>query len=101
MSEERKRICPCVAVLLVGMPVLYVASFGPACWLVDRHQADCLIVARIYRPIVRASMSATPIGRALCWYGDLDRPRNRSKTVIPMTGWMNFALSLYDEGALP
>ena len=87
-------------VVVVAVPVLYVASFGPACWLVNREQVDCLVAARIYRPILRVAMAGTDIGRALCWYGDLDRPRNRAQTSIPMAGWMNFALSMYDEGDL-
>jgi hypothetical protein len=34
MSEERKRagVWPWIVALLIGLPVLYVASFGPACW---------------------------------------------------------------------
>jgi hypothetical protein len=35
MGEERKKVgvWPSIAALLIGLPVLYVASFGPACWL--------------------------------------------------------------------
>jgi len=34
MSEETKKpVWPWFAVLLIGLPVLYVASFGPAVWL--------------------------------------------------------------------
>jgi hypothetical protein len=33
MSEARKNaVGPWIAALLVGLPVVYVASFGPACW---------------------------------------------------------------------
>ena len=33
MSEERKKsVWPWIVALLIGLPVLYVASFGPACW---------------------------------------------------------------------
>jgi hypothetical protein len=36
MSDDRKKPpWPWIAVL-VGLPVLYVASFGPACWLTAR-----------------------------------------------------------------
>ena len=31
-----KSVWPWIAGLLVGLPVLYVASFGPACWLTSR-----------------------------------------------------------------
>jgi hypothetical protein len=33
MSDERRPVCPWILSLLIGLPVLYVASFGPACWL--------------------------------------------------------------------
>jgi len=32
MNDQRKQVWPWIAALLLGMPVLYVASFGPACW---------------------------------------------------------------------
>lgn len=31
MNEERNPVWPWIAALLIGLPVLYVASFGPAC----------------------------------------------------------------------
>jgi hypothetical protein len=41
MDDDRKKpLWPWIAALLIGLPVLYVASFGPACWLtsaLDRH----------------------------------------------------------------
>jgi hypothetical protein len=39
-------------VVLVGLPLLYVLSFGPACWMVDGGMVAARPVARIYRPIV-------------------------------------------------
>jgi len=32
MSDERKPVWPWIVALLIGLPVMYVASFGPACW---------------------------------------------------------------------
>jgi hypothetical protein len=33
MSDDRKKpLWPWIVALLIGLPVLYVASFGPACW---------------------------------------------------------------------
>ncbi len=40
MSEERKPLWPWIAALLVGLPVLYVASFGPVCWLLTFFEKD-------------------------------------------------------------
>src|SRR6185503_7212564 len=36
---------------VVGVPVLYVASSGPACWLISRSSDEVLIVPRFYSPI--------------------------------------------------
>jgi len=37
MREERKKsVWPWLAALLIGVPLLYVASFGPACWLTSQ-----------------------------------------------------------------
>ena len=40
MGDERKKagVWPWIVGLLVGLPVLYVASFGPACWMTAGHR---------------------------------------------------------------
>lgn len=40
--------------VVVLLPVLYVASFGPACWMTSYVGADGAVVNRIYRPLMRA-----------------------------------------------
>jgi len=52
MSEERKPVLPWIAALLVAMPVLHVASFGPACWITSRTGFYSARLPRIYRPII-------------------------------------------------
>ena len=63
MDKERSPVWPWIVALLVGLPVLYVASFGPACWLADRYSDRCLHpVAYVYRPFVAiANSSPEPI----------------------------------------
>ena len=61
MSEERKKpVWPWIAALLIGLPVLYLASFGPAYWLTgnaspfsDRENAYIAYCAfdAFYRPL--------------------------------------------------
>jgi hypothetical protein len=34
------------------LPVLYIASFGPACWLIDRNIISEQPTRAIYRPII-------------------------------------------------
>jgi hypothetical protein len=87
-------------VVLVVVLAAYPVSFGPACWLVNRHCLDIVTVARTYRPFVRMAAEEGAIASVLKWYGDLDRPGDTPKTTISMVGWMNVFLSLYDAGDL-
>lgn len=58
--------------VLVGVPVLYVASFGPAVWATSRNLASPSLVERAYGPVLW-SMAYGPstITRALFWWGEL------------------------------
>ncbi|HTI49730.1 MAG TPA: hypothetical protein VL475_02220 [Planctomycetaceae bacterium] len=43
-----------LTVTLIALPVLYVASFGPACWLLARSQDDLtvrLVFMHTFRPL--------------------------------------------------
>ena len=55
MSELRKK--PGVAfwatVVVVCLPIAYVLSFGPACWLVAKEYLGTDTIWRMYRPIAR------------------------------------------------
>lgn len=61
----------------IALPVLYVASFGPACWLGDRQLLPVRLAKSIYRPLALVVM-ADECGEALHeWlydYGLLGRP---------------------------
>jgi hypothetical protein len=37
---------------LLGLPVLYVVSFGPACWISERLERGRNCVSTAYRPII-------------------------------------------------
>lgn len=61
---------PVVAVVLIGLPVLYVASFGPACWLWSLSSGRLSPeLPTVYAPfgtvIYRGPEAASD---ALCWY---------------------------------
>jgi hypothetical protein len=76
MSPDRKK--PGVAfwatVVVVGLPLLYVLSFGPACWLARQRFLPPSVAAQIYRPILWASADKLPgwANRAVWWYGGED-----------------------------
>jgi hypothetical protein len=85
--------------VVFGMPVLYVVSFGPACWISPRGDVQDFefSVARFYRPlVVGASAGMSPdssfVEYALYWYanlaaGDHDNPVMR----------MEMTLSVFDR----
>jgi hypothetical protein len=72
MSEDGKKpLWPWIAALLIGLPVLYVASFGPACWLIatEDHVAGPSDVMVVYWPLGRAAWSWNGpwTGRVAIW----------------------------------
>jgi len=77
MSDRKKSdwLFWTTAVLL--LPVPYVASFGPACWLSNRSANASMLV--VYRPLIRAGtpqmgqpeLYRTPLQSFLKWYADL------------------------------
>jgi hypothetical protein len=52
MGEKRKKpVWPWIVALLIGLPVLYVVSFGPACWLTDRGVIPEELACQFYDPL--------------------------------------------------
>ena len=68
-SHPRHLWLRCVATV-VAVPVLYVASFGPACWLRDRRLLSEDPVDSIYCPLAKFCVRVG-IGSAVNWYGTL------------------------------
>ena len=70
MREERENpVWPWVVVLLIGLPVLYVASFGPACWLARPTDRLWSCVATVYGPLGRIAVDGPGVFREpLAWY---------------------------------
>ncbi len=61
-------------VLLVGLPLLYVASFGPACWTVSRADAGASTLPFVYKPLTWSMSKSNGIKSALGWYAQLAAP---------------------------
>ena len=75
MSNERKKaVWPWIAALLLGLPVLYVGSFGPACWIVARHQALRPVFREAFLPLGRIAKGWKPALDGLCWFGSIGMP---------------------------
>jgi hypothetical protein len=79
MSDERRPLWPWIVALLLGLPVLYVASFGPACWIAHRTQNQYVIQAKdtVYLPLLLIMLiddDRGPIRQFLLWYMHVGYP---------------------------
>jgi len=66
--------------VIIGLLVLYVASFGPACWVATNLDSDSgrRLVAKIYHPIFLAVWKGpVPVSQALYWYANAGIPDSR------------------------
>jgi hypothetical protein len=52
IANRRERWAKWSLAVVVGLPVLYVASFGPACWISSRSNMAASLVPTVYRPLV-------------------------------------------------
>ena len=73
MTDELKKagVCSWIAGLLIGLPVLYVASFGPACWINRGTTVGGKAMWTVYYPILFAANRSTFTDDALHWYARL------------------------------
>ncbi len=73
MSEDHKRrVWSWTVGLLIGLPVLYVLCFGPACWIATRVVQVRGVVNAIYSPAARAYFKGpNAVGNAIIWYANV------------------------------
>lgn len=75
MGEERKPFWPWIVALLIGLPALYVVSFGPACWVCSRldprNQERWCRLERGYKPIIWLACRNHRMNDAATWYAEL------------------------------
>jgi hypothetical protein len=51
--NRRERWAKWTLAAVIAMPVLYVASFGPACWISSRTETGAGMVAIVYQPVIK------------------------------------------------
>src|SRR5262245_62007332 len=78
MSEQRKSLWPWIVALLIGLPVLYLASFGPVCWWFSEvsaanfsriHAEQASRAPHVYWPVGWIAIHGPPhVRRAVGWY---------------------------------
>ena len=54
MDERKRAFGPWIVAAVIGVPALYVVSFGPACWLSSRIQPSGRTASVIYSPVIYA-----------------------------------------------
>jgi hypothetical protein len=93
MTDRKKPGVAFWATVGLVVVLLYVASFGPACWAFRRNMTPgtLIFVAKCYRPLVIARRDApTPIATSLTWWASLLAPP------ISVT-WDGSAISGYQQ----
>jgi hypothetical protein len=90
MSEQRKSIWPWIVALLIGLPLLYVASFGPACWASLRTESSGRLVGTIYHPIFWIALEKNIARGSVLWYMGAGAP----KGFIPLIESSNGSFAL-------
>ena len=79
MSDEwNKRVWPWIVAAIIGLPILYVASFGPACWITSRLECEASALPIIYRSVLWAMSKNARISNTLDAYATAGASR----------GWM-------------
>ena len=70
--NRRERWAKRILAATLLLPVLYVGSFGPACWLVGRRVLPESILTTAYRPCVFLALDGlAPVQNTLWWWTEL------------------------------
>ena len=74
--NRRERWAKWTAAIVVGVPLLYVASFGPACWISSRANFGDVAVERTYGPLIQGLFYREPsrfawFYESMHWYSRL------------------------------
>ncbi len=88
VNRRRERWAKWALVGLIGLPVLYVASFGPACWLVDRGLIARQPVFNLYYPLASAATLAPgPVSNAIYNWGTVASPNDDLPIAWELAFW--------------
>jgi hypothetical protein len=93
---------------VVGLPILYVLSFGPACWMTSQvyiggEQIRWNRALIIYIPLARMILENPPpdsrFGHLLCWWMTLGVPKGQ-RAIIPLEAKATARLLMLDPADL-
>lgn len=71
IANRRERWAKRTAAVMAIVPALYVASFGPACWISSRTNFGEATISAVYQPLTWASSNSTRTSSVLCWYAEI------------------------------
>jgi hypothetical protein len=86
--NRRERWAKRLLAAVIGLPVLYVLSFGPACWMTSARFYPLIGPAtkapRIYVPIgVLRKHAPAPVVKALDWYATVGNAHSY-RVIVPI-----------------
>src|SRR5579872_4455612 len=99
IANRRERWAACMLVMVISPPLVYILSFGPACWWFATEgkprgtgggfSFDCPYAPRLYWPIGRLSICGPrPVQVAIGWYAT----RRSDLVMLPFepdgSGWV-------------
>ncbi len=74
VKEEKRFAAPVVVILVVcvlSLPVLYVLSIGPACWLAVNGYTRTVAHNAVFGPLVDLAETFEPLSDFIYWYVEL------------------------------
>ena len=91
MVDDRKRpVWPWIVAVLTGLPVIYVASFGPAVWVMDSVGSGNITVSVVYRPMLALIRHGPPpLSNAILRYANL---LARDRWNVELSLWHGYVL---------
>src|SRR5579872_127975 len=69
--NRRERWAKRTLAVVVGLPVLYFASFGPWCWITSRLSDETVKVPTFYRYLTIATREHEAVRIAASWYAKI------------------------------
>lgn len=69
--NRRERWAKWTLAATLASPLLYIASFGPACWIVSHHGIRSQTILIAYRPVLHCMSARREVAEVAKWYSGL------------------------------
>jgi hypothetical protein len=68
--NRRERWAKWTLTALISVPVLYVASIGPACWISSRADCGARVMTIVYQPLLKMAADVSGDDGHITWIGE-------------------------------